>query len=191
MKAGYKTTEFWVTIVIQFMGILATMGYLTPEQSDAVTQGLIQLGGLVAMVASAFGYNIARGNAKKSNGQSGGCELLFVMLLFALVGFMIQFQGCTKNLQLQDPRTMSVQDLRLVATKTYNDMYDYHVMKSGMAGLTQQEKETLNELKWGLAAVRGPLREFQLLVDGGMNPSVELRTKILLFLDHWMYKQLE
>ena len=63
-KPGYLTTEFWVTILAQLVGISATAGVFTPEQASALNQAIPQLGGLVVMVGSAFGYAIARGRAK-------------------------------------------------------------------------------------------------------------------------------
>ena len=68
MKPGYRTTEFWVAIVVQLIGMGALMGWFTPEQSTALTEASTQIGGIVAMVASAFGYSISRGMAKKNNG---------------------------------------------------------------------------------------------------------------------------
>ena len=65
MKPGWKTSEFWVTVAVQFAGILATMGVFTPDQSDAMTEAITQIGGIVAMLASAFGYSISRGVAKR------------------------------------------------------------------------------------------------------------------------------
>lgn len=65
MKPGYKTTEFWVTIAVQIVGILTTTGMFTPEQAGAITDAVIQIGGLVAMIASAFGYSLSRGSAKR------------------------------------------------------------------------------------------------------------------------------
>jgi len=65
MRPGYRTTEFWVTVAIQIIGILATTDVLTPEKADSVTRAVTQIGGVVAMVASAFGYSISRGMAKK------------------------------------------------------------------------------------------------------------------------------
>ena len=35
-KPGYKTTEFWVTIIVQILGIATLMGYVTPEQQSAL-----------------------------------------------------------------------------------------------------------------------------------------------------------
>ena len=65
MKPGHKTTEFWVTIFIQIVGLVAALGYLTPEQSSTIVEAITQLGGIVAMVAAQFGYNLSRGTAKK------------------------------------------------------------------------------------------------------------------------------
>jgi hypothetical protein len=65
IRPGYKTTEFWVTISMQVVGLVAALGYLTPDQSSALTQAATQIGGVVSMVAIAFGYNLSRGMAKK------------------------------------------------------------------------------------------------------------------------------
>jgi hypothetical protein len=65
VKSGWKTTEFWRGIVIEVIGLLAVLGVFTPDQADVTTQAATQLSGLVAMVASVFGYQISRGNAKK------------------------------------------------------------------------------------------------------------------------------
>lgn len=64
MKQGYKTTEFWITILVQVVGILATTGVFTPEQSTVLQKAVPQIAGIVAMVAAAFGYSISRGVAK-------------------------------------------------------------------------------------------------------------------------------
>jgi len=64
-KPGYKTTEFWVTVVCQLIGILALAGVFTAEQSAALTESITQIVGAVVMGASAFGYSLSRGNAKK------------------------------------------------------------------------------------------------------------------------------
>jgi len=66
MKPGHKTTEFWVTVFIQVVGLIAALGYLTPEQSSSIVDAITQLGGIVAMVAAQFGYSLSRGAAKKN-----------------------------------------------------------------------------------------------------------------------------
>ena len=65
IKPGYKSTEFWVTIAVQIIGILATSGVFTIGQADALSKAAVQIGGVLAMVGSAFGYSMSRGKAKK------------------------------------------------------------------------------------------------------------------------------
>ena len=83
MKPGYQTTEFWITIITQILGVLATTGMLTPDQSNTLSQAAIQLGGVVAMAGSAFGYSLSRGKAKSgtTGSQAGfvGTRLLAVI----------------------------------------------------------------------------------------------------------------
>ena len=72
MKSGYRTTEFWVTLVSQVVGILLLTGVVTPEQSEVLGIAAGKGGGIanevigiITMVGSAFGYNVSRGLAKK------------------------------------------------------------------------------------------------------------------------------
>lgn len=69
IKPGYKTTEFWVTIVAKVIALLAALGVFTPEQVSAVTRAITQLVGVVGVVVAAFGYSVARGSVKKGNQQ--------------------------------------------------------------------------------------------------------------------------
>jgi hypothetical protein len=78
MKPGWKSTEFAITMLIQLLGIGTLTGVITIDQqtviADAATQGAEvittgygQIVALIAMVGSAFGYDISRGNAKKGD----------------------------------------------------------------------------------------------------------------------------
>lgn len=64
MKPGYKTTEFWFTLVLQVIGVLVMLNVFTPEQQ----QTLEVLVGAVVAVLAAFGYSLSRGLAKSSKG---------------------------------------------------------------------------------------------------------------------------
>ena len=65
-KPGYRTTEFWLALVLpQLVALLALFGVFTPEQSDAVVGSVSQIVGAVISGASAFGYSVARGKAKE------------------------------------------------------------------------------------------------------------------------------
>jgi len=63
-KPGYKTTEFWVTILTQVFGILAVLGILTPEQTTALSESFTQITGAIVITAASFGYSLSRGKAK-------------------------------------------------------------------------------------------------------------------------------
>lgn len=73
MKPGFKTTEFWVTLLVQALGILALTGVLTPEmsatigeQGQIVVEAIGQIAGALMAAISATGYAKARGEAKKT-----------------------------------------------------------------------------------------------------------------------------
>ncbi len=65
MKAGIKTTEFWISMGAAIVGVVAASGFFTPDQASTITNAITQLGGIITTVAAAFGYSISRGMAKK------------------------------------------------------------------------------------------------------------------------------
>jgi len=66
VKPGWKTSEFYVSIVTASCGLLSLFGILTPEEAGNTINNFSQVaGGLVAMVAT-VGYALARGKAKQS-----------------------------------------------------------------------------------------------------------------------------
>jgi len=64
-KPGWKTTEFWTSLGASGVGILTTLGVLTPEQANTVVQAIGQIVGGILAVAPIVGYAISRGLAKK------------------------------------------------------------------------------------------------------------------------------
>lgn len=58
MTKGYKTSEFWLSLVAMIMGVLLTSGII-PE-----TGIWSQVAGIVTTVLAAFGYSVSRGMAK-------------------------------------------------------------------------------------------------------------------------------
>lgn len=59
-KAGWRTTEFWLSIAAATIGALATSGMF----ADGSTA--MRVVGIAGMVLAALGYSVARGMAKKS-----------------------------------------------------------------------------------------------------------------------------
>ena len=66
MKAGWKTTEFWITVAVQIIGLLALAGIFTSEQADQWIKMAETAGALVGMAIANAGYSISRSNAKNA-----------------------------------------------------------------------------------------------------------------------------
>lgn len=43
MKAGWKTTEFWVVIVSSVVAVAVAAGYLRPDDASAITDSTAQV----------------------------------------------------------------------------------------------------------------------------------------------------
>ena len=61
LKAGYRTTEFWITVVVSLGSLLWGAGVLDPEGAGTANKVF----GLLVSGLSAVGYTISRGLAKK------------------------------------------------------------------------------------------------------------------------------
>jgi len=76
MKSGWKTSEFWVSLVVKILGILVLTGVISPEQSEVLAEqtdvlagAIDQIIGGVMLSASTLGYSLSRGNAKRGEGE--------------------------------------------------------------------------------------------------------------------------
>ena len=63
VKAGWRTTEFWVTVVVALGSLLWGAGVLDPAGSGTANHVF----GLVVSGLSALGYTISRGLAIKQS----------------------------------------------------------------------------------------------------------------------------
>jgi|TARA_B100001013_G_scaffold291530_1_gene191465 hypothetical protein len=61
VKPGWKTTEFWITVVVALGSLLWGAGVLDPSGTGNVNHAF----GLVVSGLSALGYTVSRGLAKK------------------------------------------------------------------------------------------------------------------------------
>lgn len=64
VKNGFLTSEFWVTLTVQVVALLAALGYLTPEETETWQKVAVQIGGLIAQVASGIYYAFTRKTVK-------------------------------------------------------------------------------------------------------------------------------
>ena len=60
MKAGVKTTEFWMTIGAAVLGLLVSLEVIGTEDMDAILKVIALILGLLPAAA----YNLSRGLAK-------------------------------------------------------------------------------------------------------------------------------
>ena len=61
IKPGYRTTEFWVTVLVALASLLWGSGWLDPDGVGTANKVF----GFVCSSLSALGYTVSRGLAKK------------------------------------------------------------------------------------------------------------------------------
>lgn len=66
LKAGYKTTEFWMTVASFVLGLLMTLGIIGPEQIDSILSYINKTIGAVFTTIPTIVYIISRGKAKSN-----------------------------------------------------------------------------------------------------------------------------
>lgn len=66
IKPSWKTTEFWTSLIVSLVGVVASLGFVTPDQADALTEAIVKIGGIAATALAQFGYAVSRGLSKKS-----------------------------------------------------------------------------------------------------------------------------
>ena len=64
-KPGWKTTEFWLSIVAALLSFVFASGVLT-----GAADWLVQVIGLAAGALTALGYTVTRGTVKKTEAQA-------------------------------------------------------------------------------------------------------------------------
>lgn len=62
VKPGYKTTEFYLTLIATAFSMLYASGVVSPEGTGTVAKGIA----LIVAALAAAGYSVSRGAAKKS-----------------------------------------------------------------------------------------------------------------------------
>lgn len=69
-KPGYKTSEFWIMVVNQVVGILVMLGYISPSEADELGNAIVSvIGGMLVIISFAL-YLWGRVQVKSSAGQS-------------------------------------------------------------------------------------------------------------------------
>ena len=73
MKAGYKTTEFWLAVGAQLIPVLVLTGVLSNEESEALNSTLVEAvtvgGAFVVALLPVWKYIDSRAKVKAANGK--------------------------------------------------------------------------------------------------------------------------
>ena len=64
-KSGYKTTEFWYSILASVMGILVTTGVFGADQAGQISDAIVKCSGALLTAISAGSYAYSRAVTKK------------------------------------------------------------------------------------------------------------------------------
>lgn len=72
MKPGYKTTEFWLSVVAMFVGVLLASGILDTTATTLDNQ----LVGMVAMLLTSLGYTASRALSKNADAKLEATKVL-------------------------------------------------------------------------------------------------------------------
>lgn len=60
MRPAWQTTEFWVMLITNIVGVMALTGRVAPDQADALIKGLSAIAGALLMLGTSFGFIKAR-----------------------------------------------------------------------------------------------------------------------------------
>ncbi len=67
IKAGWKTTEFWVSLATGVCGLLVTLGVFDAGQAHDIAASVGKLSGGIIMAVSSAAYAISRARTKTSS----------------------------------------------------------------------------------------------------------------------------
>ena len=68
-KPGWQTSEFWVTVAVQVVGLMAAAGIFSTEQANQWQRACEMAGGLIAMIVSNIAYAQSRAKVKSAESQ--------------------------------------------------------------------------------------------------------------------------
>jgi hypothetical protein len=187
VKPGFLTSEFWMTLIVQVVGVAAAMGYLNPDEAAAWQNLAVQLGGLVAQVVSMVFYSISRKNVKVQasiteeaceckDKRPSGVSVLSVLLCLA-------FLSCTANVPLVPVDEMPPEQKSGFFMSLYNREYKDYLSAAARTGLTEEQKTVLREKKDLLSRVYPMIETYSDYVAAGAMPDKATEEAIMQLLN--------
>ena len=71
IKTGVLTSEFWLALATTVTGVLVTLGYLSPEQSDEFVRAVVAVMGGLVTITSTIAYLYGRVALKREQIRNG------------------------------------------------------------------------------------------------------------------------
>lgn len=91
LKPGYRTTEFWLTMLANLISALFLTDVLAPGSTA------MKIAGVAAIMLSNLGYAVVRSSAKSKAQVSGSTSMLWPVLIGgSLFGAAVANTGCTQ-----------------------------------------------------------------------------------------------
>lgn len=190
VKNGFLTSEFYVTLIVQIVGVLAALGYLSPDAADIWEKAAVQIGGLLAQVVSAAYYNWSRKNVKISSActpevsrettpKKPGIEIIGVSLIALAFA-----ASCTYNTGAVPYSSMTPKEKASFFMSVYNKQYDNYVDVFTKPGeLTDEQKEIMRKKRDLLGKVYPLIANYADYVAAGTVPSADKEQAIIKLLD--------
>jgi len=67
MTPGYKSTEWWLSLIVSLLGVAGTLGFLTPDQTNTLSTSISQIFGAVIAIVSVVKYIGSRTSLKAAS----------------------------------------------------------------------------------------------------------------------------
>jgi len=65
LKPGYKTTEFWISVIAQLFGVASLLGWFDLDPTGKISNTFLQISGIISICGASIGYSYSRGKAKQ------------------------------------------------------------------------------------------------------------------------------
>jgi len=189
VKNGFLTSEFYITLIVQIVGVMAALGYLTPEVAETWQKAAVQIGGLIAQVVSAAYYAWGRQNIKAATAKEclepgepkkpKGVEVVSVSLIVLALAV-----SCTMHQGAVPFDKMTPMDKASFFTSLYNKQYDNYLEVATQPGtLSEDQKTILRKKKALLEKVYPMIEAYADYVAAGVAPGAEKEQAIIKLLD--------
>lgn len=74
MEKGYRSSEFWLSAVVSVLGLVGTLGLVTPSEADTLSKAVTEIFGGFAAIYATVRYIRSRTELKVAAMQIGAAQ---------------------------------------------------------------------------------------------------------------------